>query len=106
MDEQKLIQTAVVQSEERLRSVLAHTAFAIYKRNLLTDQYDYVSQAFFAIVGYEPQEVEGQQLENLLAMPSLIRLRYPNMAGISVQWPTLVMRYWPHVRQRPKSGRI
>ena len=68
MDEQKLIQTAVVQSEERLRSVLAHTAFAIYKRNLLTDQYDYVSQAFFAIAGYEPQEVEGLQLENLLAM--------------------------------------
>lgn len=68
MDDPNLKQTAVAQSEERLRSVLAHTAFAVYKRNLLTNQYDYVSQAFYAITGYDPQEVEGLQLENLLGM--------------------------------------
>ena len=68
MDELKAAQTAVLQSEERLRAVLAHTSFAVYQRNLLTNQYDYVSPAFFYIAGYAPNEVEGLQLEKMLEL--------------------------------------
>ena len=68
IDEFKAAQTALRQSEEMLREVLMHTAFAVYKRNLLTNHYEYVSPAFFEITGYDAGEVRGLPLENLLAM--------------------------------------
>jgi PAS domain S-box-containing protein len=51
---------------ERLREVLEHSLDAVYKRNLRTDTYEYMSPAFVNISGYSPEEMESLPVETVL----------------------------------------
>jgi len=70
--ERKNIEEAQKKSEERLREVLANSIDAAYKRNLLTDAYDYFSPSFARISGYAPDEM------NALPLETVENLMHPN----------------------------
>ena len=53
------------ESEERIREVLENSQDASYKRNLLTNKYDYLSPVFERISGYTPDEMETLPLETI-----------------------------------------
>ena len=46
----------LLESRENFQVVLENSIVAIYKRNYLTDTYDYVSPSITAINGYSPEE--------------------------------------------------
>jgi len=54
---------ALRNSEERLRGVLENSLNAIYKRNLKTGAYDYLSPAFFRMLEYTPGEFHALSCE-------------------------------------------
>jgi len=53
------------ENEERLRDVLENSTDSAYKRNLLTDSYDYMSPVFFRITGITPEEMKYIPIEDL-----------------------------------------
>ena len=52
-------------TEERLREILENSTDSAYKRNLLTDSYEYMSPVFFKITGYTPEEMKTIPIEEL-----------------------------------------
>jgi len=54
------------ESNERLREVLENALDASYKRNLLTNTYDYLSPVFAQISGYTPDEFRNLPIETVL----------------------------------------
>jgi PAS domain S-box-containing protein len=63
INEHKLAQEALRQSEEKLRSVIDNSLDMIYSLNLQTGRYEYVSPASEKILGYSPEEVTRRSLE-------------------------------------------
>jgi len=66
--ERKRIELAVQENEERLREVLENSLDASYKRNLLTNTYDYLSPVFAQISGYTPDEMKTLPTETVLGL--------------------------------------
>ena len=54
------------ESEERLREVLENSLDASYKRNVQTNDYDYLSPAFARLSGYTPAEMKTLPIETVL----------------------------------------
>jgi len=62
----------LINSEERLREVLENSHDASYKRNLLTNSYDYLSPVFYSLSGYTLAEIET------LPIATITDLIHPN----------------------------
>lgn len=60
------IEAALRESESRFREVLENSLDASYKRNLLTDAYDYLSPVFTRISGYTPDQMQAFTIEAVL----------------------------------------
>lgn len=54
------------ESEERFRSVLDHSLDALYRLNLLTGRYEYISPAFERVVGRSAEEMGSQAAEEAM----------------------------------------
>ncbi len=57
---------ALHESEERFRSVLEHSLDAAYRRNLQTNQYDFMSPVIEQIIGYTSDEMKAVRLDKVL----------------------------------------
>ena len=66
--ERKRAETALRESETRLREVLENSLDASYKRNLQTNTYEYMSPVFAQISGYTPDEMETLPIEIVLGL--------------------------------------
>ncbi len=56
---------ALRESEERFRSVLEHSLDAVYRRNLQTDIYDYMSPAIEQITGFSVREMSAMRINEV-----------------------------------------
>ncbi len=59
INERKLVEDALLTSEEHVREALENSRIASYKRNLITGSYDYLSPAYTRKGGYTPDEMEA-----------------------------------------------
>jgi PAS domain S-box-containing protein len=64
--DRKRIEEAHSESEERFRSVLESSLDASYRRNLKTNQFDYVSPVFEQIIGFTPDEMTAMGIDKVL----------------------------------------
>ena len=55
----KQVEAALRKSEERLRVVLDNSLDLIYRRNIQTDRYDFMSPAIVLVTGYQIDEIVG-----------------------------------------------
>ncbi|MDR7665309.1 PAS domain-containing protein [Methanosarcina sp. Z-7115] len=58
---------ALRESEERFRSVLENSLDAVYRRNLQTDRYDYMSPVVEKITGFSTQEMSAMSINESLS---------------------------------------
>lgn len=65
--ERKQAEEVIRESEARFREVLENSLDASYKRNLLTNSYEYLSPVFAQISGYTPEEMKTLPTEFVLA---------------------------------------
>ena len=56
----------LLESPSRFGSILANSVDVLYRRNLRTDQYDYVSPSVLALTGYTPREFTSGGLRSTL----------------------------------------
>ena len=56
------------ENESRIREVLENSLDASYKRNLVTNCFEYLSPAFTRISGYTPEELEHMPAESIFGM--------------------------------------
>ncbi|MBC8265105.1 MAG: PAS domain S-box protein, partial [Anaerolineales bacterium] len=66
--ERKRAEEALRESEERFRMVLESSMDNLYRRDLETDTYDYLSPAVERISGYSPEEILSMPLESIVSM--------------------------------------
>jgi PAS domain S-box-containing protein len=66
--ERKRAEEALHESEERFRSMLDSTQDVLYRVNLQTGRYDYISPSCEHLVGYSPDELMALDAETSLAM--------------------------------------
>jgi PAS domain S-box-containing protein len=66
--ERKRAEEALRESEERFREVFEHSQDALYKRNLETGRYEYISPAITKITGYSPDEVMAMSPDEIGAL--------------------------------------
>ena len=64
-EELRLSEALLRESEARFRSLLENSLDMAYRRNLLTDQYDYISPASTQVVGFTPEEMAGMSIDDL-----------------------------------------
>jgi len=64
--ERRQAEEALRDSEEQLRNVLEVSRDLIYKLNLQTQTYDYVSPSSLRLVGFAPQEIVAMGLEGVI----------------------------------------
>ena len=64
----KRAEEALRESEARFREVLENSLDASYKRNLITNAYDYLSPVFTRISGYTPEEMNSLPIETVLGL--------------------------------------
>ena len=67
LTERQQVEQALFASEERLRLILNHSRDLVYRRNLQTDRYDFVSPAITELIGYTMDEVVGASVQLALA---------------------------------------
>ena len=85
--ERKRAEEALKENEERFRNVLAHSLDMIYRLNLETGTYDYVSPSSSQIIGYSPEELTALGIERarLLAHPDDIQRLDDNVIQLLTQ---------------------
>jgi PAS domain S-box-containing protein len=66
--ERKLAERSLQESEARFRSVLDNSQDVIYRLNLQTGRYEYISPSVETVVGFSPDELMVQDADALLAM--------------------------------------
>jgi two-component system cell cycle sensor histidine kinase/response regulator CckA len=66
--ERKQSEETLRESEERFRMVLESSMDNLYRRNLKTDTYDYMSPAVERILGYSPEEILSMPLESVVSI--------------------------------------
>ncbi len=54
------------QSDERLRAVVENSLDAVYRRNLRSDRYEYVSPAIGPILGFTAEEMAGMDMDEVM----------------------------------------
>ncbi|MCQ1534889.1 PAS domain S-box protein [Methanosarcina sp. KYL-1] len=59
---------ALLESEERFRSVLENSLDAAYRRNLQTDSYDYMSPVIEKIAGFSAREMSSMSIDEVLGL--------------------------------------
>jgi PAS domain S-box-containing protein len=64
----KKVEEALRENEERLRMVLESSVDNLYRRNLKTNTYEYMSPAVERISGYSPEEILSMPLESVVSM--------------------------------------
>jgi PAS domain S-box-containing protein len=64
--DRKRSELALNESEERFRSVLDNSLDAIYRRNLKTSEFEYLSPAFVRVTGFTPDELKDMGIEKVL----------------------------------------
>jgi PAS domain S-box-containing protein len=80
------VDAALIESGERLREVLENSLDASYKRNLLTNSYEYFSPVIARITGYTPDEMKSLPLEtvvNLMHPDDIIAVERKVAASLS-----------------------
>ncbi len=65
ISERKKAEDTLRESEARMGEILEKSLDASYKRNLLSDTYDYLSPSFTKISGYTPDEMNALPLETV-----------------------------------------
>ena len=92
-------QEALRISEAQFREVLEHSLDASYKRNLLTQSYDYLSPVFTQLSGYTPDEMMTFPIETVLGfihrddMPEVERALTDSMADVTESLYQLEYRF-------------
>jgi len=66
--ERKQMETAIRQSEEKFRNVLNNSQDMVYRMNLTTGGYEYVSPASKKVVGYSPEEFVALGADELVSL--------------------------------------
>jgi PAS domain S-box-containing protein len=66
--QRKRVEETLKESEQRFRMVLESSMDNLYRRNLETDTYDYVSPAVERISGYSVEEILSMSLESVMSM--------------------------------------
>ncbi len=66
-EQRSLAESALRESESRFRAVLENSLDAVYRRNLKTDAYDYVSPAIEQLTGFSAHEFSHLKFEEVLA---------------------------------------
>ena len=66
--ERKQTEEKIRESEIRFREVLENSIDASYKRNLISDTYDYLSPVFSKLVGYTQEEMNNFPTETIIGM--------------------------------------
>ncbi len=64
----KRMEEVLRESEQRFRMVLESSTDNLYRRNLETDTYDYMSPAVERILGYSPEEILSMPLKSVVSM--------------------------------------
>ena len=64
--ERKIIEDKLLKSEGRIREILENSIDVPYKRNLLTNSYDYISSRFEDISGYSLSDINSLHDETLI----------------------------------------
>ncbi len=59
-------ETAHRESEERLRAVVENSLDAVYRRNLQTDKYDYMSPVIEQILGFTAEEMQAMRIDEVI----------------------------------------
>ena len=97
-------QEALHESEERLREVLENSVVVSYKRNYLTNEYDYLSPGCVRITGYTVEEMKHLPIETVIALihPDDLNNVISLLEEASVSAPGL--QYHVEYRFRHKEG--
>jgi PAS domain S-box-containing protein len=74
----KRAQRQAEESEQKFRSVLDSSLDAIYRFNLQTGRYEYVSPAFEPVVGYSVEEMLSMNIEHSMAL-----IHHDDLAGVN-----------------------
>ena len=74
--ERKKAEEALKESKERFREVLENSSDASYKRNLVTEKYEYMSPVIAEIIGYSQEEITAMSPSDIDALihPEDIRI--------------------------------
>jgi PAS domain S-box-containing protein len=99
--DRKLAQQALAASEERFRSVLDHSHDIIYRMNLRTSRFEYVSPSIMKVGGFTPEEVLAMTLQQVHATihPDDLPGLRAAVAALD-HTPTVAVEY----RERNKAG--
>jgi PAS domain S-box-containing protein len=66
--ERNAIADALTQSQERFNEVMAHSRDLLFKWEIATGTYEYVSSAALELTGYEPDEIKAMGVEGVLTL--------------------------------------
>ena len=66
--DRKRVRKELVDSDNRFREVLENSLDAAFKRNILTNQYEYLSPVFSQITGYPQEQISALSLEIMVSL--------------------------------------
>lgn len=99
--QRKQVEDKLRESEERLRAVLENSLDAVYRRNIQTDRYDYMSPVIEQILGFTPEEMNLMNIDEILE-----RVHPEDLPGLSdaIESANLTGRGCFEYRFRRKDG--
>ena len=63
---QKLMQQRLEESEERFCNILSNSQDVSYRKNVITDKYDYISPVIERVTGYSQEEITVMTVEDII----------------------------------------